>query len=421
MLNKINTIFQHSARSLKVAVFLAFKGFVRANIGVTLLTVLILILVALNLLFVPGLLSGLVASANNKLIDTYCSDLIVQAKGSNNQGYKINHVGDLMTAIQSIDGVDSVTARNNIGANIQFEDKTGQDRKVDVSILAIMPKNEKSVFDIHNTLIEGSYLDDRDRDQIILGVQVAGNDRPNLEFYTRSLRSVHAGDKVTVRYGTGINKQYTVKGIFKTDFIQTDFQAQITELEYESMVPGARETATNLNVKLADKANVAEITRRISMFDNTLEYQTWEDNAGLVNSMTTSFQLINRILDIVNTLVAGITIFIVTYVDVINKRRQIGIQRAIGIKKHAIIVSYLLRALCYVIAGLLLSWLLFENVIIPLETSHPFYFPFGAVYINLSMPLLIRTSVLLLIVSLVAALIPVWLTTRIKIMDAIWG
>ena len=60
-------------------------------------------------------------------------------------------------------------------------------------------------------------------------------------------------------------------------------------------------------------------------------------------------------------------------------------------------------------------------VIMPFEASHPFDFPFGAVYLSLEMPLLIRTSALLLVVSLVAAFIPVMLITRIKILDAIWG
>lgn len=157
------------------------------------------------------------------------------------------------------------------------------------------------------------------------------------------------------------------------------------------------------------------------MFNSDVDFQTWQENAGIVNSMTTSFQLINSILDVVNALVAGITIFIVTYVDVINKRRQIGIQRAIGIKNHAIILSYLLRALCYVIVGLIAARLLFRFVIVPFEASHPFYFPFGAVYLALEIPLLIRTSLMLLVVSIVAALIPVLLITRIKILDAIWG
>jgi len=137
--------------------------------------------------------------------------------------------------------------------------------------------------------------------------------------------------------------------------------------------------------------------------------------------MTTSFNLINDILEVVNALVAGITIFIVTYVDVINRRRQIGILRAIGIKTRPIIYSYLLRALFYVAIGLFLSWLLFNHVITPLEVNHPFHFPFGPVFFTRDFTLLVHMVILLSAVSLIAAFIPVWLVMRIKLLDAIWG
>lgn len=408
-------------KSLKVAVFLAFKGIVRANIGVTILTVLILILVALNLMFVPGLINGIVVSANDKLINTYSSHLVIEAQGLKDQGYKITHVKDLLTAIESISGVEAAAPRNAAGTNISFKDDSNEERKINCMTYGIMPEQEMKVFEVSDWLVEGSYLDDRDRDKILLGIQLAGADQSDVELYTHSLRYVHAGDKVTVTYNNGYMKQYTVKGIFRTRFIQTDLQAFITQLEYESIIPGTHDTASELHVRLDNNADPLEIMRRIAMFNSGVDFQTWQQNAGIVNSMTTSFQLINSILDMVNALVAGITIFIVTYVDVINKRRQIGIQRAIGIKNHAIILSYLLRALCYVIVGLLIARALFRWVIIPFEASHPFYFPFGAVYLSLEMTLLIHTTLLLLIVSLVAALVPVMLITRIKILDAIWG
>jgi putative ABC transport system permease protein len=163
------------------------------------------------------------------------------------------------------------------------------------------------------------------------------------------------------------------------------------------------------------------VIERIKTFKENLDFQTWEQTAGIVNSMTTSFFLINQILDMVNALVAGITIFIVTYVDVVNRRRQIGILRAIGIKTVPIISSYLLRALLYVVIGLIMAWLLFLYVIIPLEASHPFHFPFGPVFLTVDLELLFRTAALLSVVSLAAAFIPVWLVMRVKIMDAIWG
>jgi putative ABC transport system permease protein len=179
--------------------------------------------------------------------------------------------------------------------------------------------------------------------------------------------------------------------------------------------------ATAVHVKLKNGASSRDVIESVKMFRDDLEFQTWEQNAGIVNSMTTSFSIINEIINFVNALVAGITIFIVTYVDVVNRRRQIGILRAIGIKGIPIICSYLLRALFYVLIGLTISWLVFTYAVIPYETGNPFYFPFGPAFIVSDFPLLVRTAIMLSIVSLVAAFIPVWLVMRTKIMDAIWG
>jgi putative ABC transport system permease protein len=404
--------------SLRVAAFLAVKSIVRGNIGVTLLTILILILIALNLLFVPGLSNGLVMSANEQLINNYSSNVIINPRGRDTQ---INHVAYLIEQTESLNGVVAATARNNTGAILKYKDNQGDERRINTTIYGSMPEKEKKVFEVSSYLIEGTSLEPRDRNQILLGIQLAGADDQSVELYARSLRQVHAGDKVTVTYSNGVVREYKVKGIFRTGFIQTDLQAFISDVEYESVIPSADDMASSIHVKLKDNVASEEIIARMKKFRDDVEFQTWEQNAGIVNSMTTSFYLINEIINMVNALVAGITIFIVTYVDVINRRRQIGILRAIGIKAYPIISSYLVRALFYVFVGLIVSWLLFVYIIMPLESDHPLHFPFGPVFLTFNFPLLCRTAVMLSATSLVAAFIPVWLVLRIKIMDAIWG
>ncbi len=404
--------------SLRVTFFLARKSIMRSNIGVTLLTIFILVLIALNLLFVPALLNGLVTSANDQVITNYSSHIIVNPRGHDTQ---IVHVDDLIRQIESIDGVSAATARNSIVSVMKYKNKQGDEWRLNCTVYGIMPEREKRVFDVSRYLIEGSYLEPRDRNQILLGVQLAGSDDESVELYARSLRHVHAGDKVTVSFGNGLVKEYKVKGIFRTGFISTDLQAHISELEFEEVMPSARETATSVNVKLKDDAASKQVIEKINTLRADLDFQTWEQNAGIVNSMTTSFQIINEIINFVNALVAGITIFIVTYVDVVNRRRQIGILRAIGIKGMPIISSYLVRAMFYVIIGLIFSWILFVYAVIPYEEGNPFYFPFGPVFFTSDFPLVVRTAIILSAVSLVAAFIPVWLVMRTKIMDAIWG
>jgi putative ABC transport system permease protein len=400
-------------KSLRVATFLALKSIVKGNVGIIVLTIFMLILVTMNLLFVPGLIDGANVSMNSILVKTYSGDIIIGPEGDKTV---INHVEDLITRIESIDGVVAASARNDINAYIEFEDK-----RVSRVVTAIDPAREKEVFEVSKSLIEGKYLDTRDRDQILLGVQVAGGDCEDIELYSSSLRHVHAGDKVVVTYSNGLEKQYTVKGIFDTGFIQTDLQAFVTELEFNSVMPNMYDKASSVRVKLEEGADPQRVIERIASMGNNLEFQTWEETAGLVKSMTESFILINQILNVVNYLVAGITVFIVTYVDVVNRRRQIGIQRAIGIKSHSITVSYLIRALFYAIIGLIIGILLFKYVIIPVEARHPFEFPFGPAYLTTQPSYTARMAFILLVVSLTAAFIPVWRVMRIKILDAIWG
>lgn len=400
-------------KSLRVAAFLALKSIARGNVGIVILTILMLILVTMNLLFVPGLINGATVSMNTILVKTYSGDIIIEPEGDKTV---INHVDELIAGIESINGVVAASARNEINAYIEFEnDRVGR------VVTGIEPSRDKAVFDISESLIEGKYLDSRDRGEILLGIQIAGADHEDIELYSSSLRHVHAGDKVVVTYSSGIKKQYTVKGIFDTGFIQTDLQAFVTELEFNSVMPNMNNKATSIRVKLEENVAPEMIIERIARLRDGLDFQTWDETAGLLESMTESFVLINQILNVVNYLIAGITVFIVTYVDVVNRRRQIGIQRAIGIKSHSITISYLIRALFYAIVGLIIGILAFKYVIVPMEARHPFEFPFGPAYLTTKPAYTARMAFILLVVSLVAAFIPVWRVMRIKILDAIWG
>lgn len=400
-------------RSLRVACLLAFTSVTKGNFRIALLTMLILILVALNLVFVPGLLDGLAWGANDKLINTYSSDIVIESGGSS---HYISNVDQLLTEIEQIKGVEAVTARNYLGAEIEYEGKY-----LGAAVYGVNPDTEKEVFTIADSIVEGSYLDADDVDTIVLGIQIAGADNPELELYARSLQSVHAGDTVTVTYTNNMKKNYTVKGIFYTEFIQTDLQSYVSNTEFDTVAPYLVNNASVIYVKTSEDADSEEIISRIMSTSEELRITTWEDHAGLVDSMTESFKIIEIIIDTVNLLVAGITVFIVTYIDVAHRKRQIGIQRAIGITPAAITISYVIRAIFYAVVALALAMLIYKFGIIPLEARYPFHFPFGDVFLQISPFVLIRTALLLFAVSVISALLPVRGVIRTKIIDAIWG
>lgn len=400
-------------RSFRVALFLVPKSILRGNLGITALTVGMLTIVAVNLLFVPGLIDGIINSSNTIMIQNYSSDLIVE---SQTKSRLIINPNEIRRNIENLKGVHSATVRNITTATIKYNNEI-----VSCSVVGIDPETEREVFQIHNYLVEGDYLDRRDKRYVLLGAQIAGMDNRNLELYSSSLKYVHAGDDVEIHFSNGVKRKYTVKGIFHTGFIQSDIQALITNSEFYDIEPAMKNKATSIRVKLETGASGDIIANQIINLNDDLKVKRWSELAGIIQSMTDSFRVINQILNLINILIAGITIFIVTYVDLINRRRQIGIQRAIGIKTHVIVLSYLLRALFYAIVGVIVGYLIYSYIIIPLELKKPFIFPFGPAYLSTSTVIVVRTILLVVIVAIIASVIPVFRLMRKSIIESIWG
>ena len=403
--------------SVKVAVFLAFKSMTRGDWRVLLLTISMLILVYLNLVFTPALLAGAVQDINEKTRDTLSGDIVVQS-----DNYPVIFGAQQMVSRTSqIFGVAGACARNSLGAEIRH-----QGERFITAIYAIDPAQDSGVFDISEKIVDGSYLEAGDRDQVLLGVQIAGNDWEELELYASSLKTVHAGDKVTIYYGSDLGKEYTVKGRFFTEFVQSDIRAYITEDEFETLVPQMKDRATSIHVKLkphVDRESVMEQIQSIRILGirQPLKFQTWEDALGVMRSMTKSFDQIIAILRTIALIVAAITIFIVTYVDLVNKRRQIGIERAIGITSVSIVSSYVIRAVIYAVLSILAAALIFVYVVVPIEALYPFHFPFGDVLLPVDVSYLTSSGLILCAVAVASAFVPAWQTIRTKIIDAIWS
>jgi putative ABC transport system permease protein len=401
--------------SLKVASFMALKSLRRGDFRVLLLTVSMLILVYLNLVFTPSLLAGAVQKINDKTRNTISSDIVFQASGEIPLIYPAQ---EFVSYIESLDGVEAVCARNSLGAEIRHVNE-----RFTTAVYAIDPVKDSHVFGISEAVIEGEYLEPGDIGQIFLGVQVAGADREDLELYSSSLKTVHAGSKVTVDYVNGVEKEYTVKGVFFTEFVQGDIRAYVTEDDYRTTVPSQlQNTATGVYVKLEKGADRSQVVQQVmQVAPGLLKYQTWEDALGALRSMTRSFDQIIVILRTTALIVAAITIFIVTYVDLVNKRRQIGIERAIGITSTSIVLSYVIRAAVYAAFGILAAALIFRYVVVPIEGQHPFHFPFGNVMLAVDVHELTTSAFILCGVAIVSAFVPAWQTVRTKIIDAIWS
>jgi putative ABC transport system permease protein len=123
----------------------------------------------------------------------------------------------------------------------------------------------------------------------------------------------------------------------------------------------------------------------------------------------------------IGLIVAAIVMFIVIYINVVHKKRQIGILRAIGISRSVVYGSYLIQSFLFAILGIIIGGLLFGYGLMPYFKSHPIDLSIGQVSLLID-PVNVRNSVIgILLAAVLAGIIPVVNIVRQSIIKAIWG
>jgi putative ABC transport system permease protein len=402
-----------AGRSARVALFLASRAIRRGNLGVTVMTILVLLLIYCDLLFVPSLIQGAVDKIELQLVETLTGDIqIVPAHGDRD----IADVGAYLADIRATGGVAAATATYRIGTEIGHGDESNV-----WSVDAIDPESYAAVFRTPSDLAEGTALDPVGEAQILLGMQIAGAGNGRLRGYATSLKTVHAGDDVAVRLTTGRSVTAHVEGIFDNQFYLSDLKAYVTQRWAEELLPAIHDRATVIYVRAAPGSDADRILGRLGELRPNVSLHTSAEIGGPIKDEVETFDLINEILRTITLFVALATIFIVTYVDLVGRRRQIGIERAIGITPAALILSYVFKAIAYAVVAIGLGCLAFLFVVVPIVARHPFQFPFGAAALGVRADELWRNAAILTVVAAISASIPAWRSVRMRILDAIWS
>ena len=409
-------------KDCKIAFFLAYKSIARGNKAVIFLVVFIMSLAFINLIFVSGILNGFIVTIAKQVKTYYTANIVVNPQEEPIKKDYIIHVNELQEQIESMPGVVATARHYKLAGTLSFDkNKNGKLKFISAEILGIDPDKEKLINNAYQKVVDGYYLDELDRDEILIGAEIAGGEYGGLDFL--SLGGVKAGDKINITFGNGIYKTYRVIGILQTNLDFVDMGAYISSKEAESVL-SVYNNASQILVKLKD--GVSEETENdyqneIKKLAPNLEIRKWTDYMGSLKDISKSFNSIALMVGIIGLTVAAITIFIMIYINVVNKRRQIGILKAIGIKQNIIILSYIFQAMFYSVLGVIIGLFLIFSLIGPYFIRNPIKLPMGDVGLALENNAVILGIVSLILASVIAGLIPSWNAARENILKAIWG
>jgi putative ABC transport system permease protein len=254
---------------------------------------------------------------------------------------------------------------------------------------------------------------------ILLGISIAGSPGDS----SNNLGGVQVGDTVRLTYPNNIQKEYIVKGVFQTREMSADRMAFVTRDEMIAILGGQAFTdrANQILVKFSPAFSEKIVLADLRSLDINGAVKSWQEYGGSVGSVVSSFDMIASLISAISLVVVAIVMFIVIYINVVNRKRQIGILRAIGINRRIILYSYLFQAIFYAVIGMTVGGLLFQFGIRPYFDLNPINLPIGQVRLSVN-PVTVGIGVLGIIAAAVfAGIIPALTITRQTIIKSIWG
>lgn len=408
---------------IKVGTFLALRQVRHASFLTTALIISVMTLTFLNLVVVNGILVGLVkTNANNKF---YSGDVIVSPLREKSF---IERSADIVRMAEAQNGVVAVSARYIESGRLEANYKTRL-RQTDLindaggQIVGINPDDEDMVTQLSSKIIEGSYLEEGDYDQILVGSDLlfkyAQIDSPGV----KTLRDTEAGSKVRLVIGD-IEREVTIKGVVKAKVGEVDSRIFMIDNQLRSLINRFDYNVDEISIRLEPGADASVVKQALidAGFDKKAKVLLADEaKPKFLQDVEKTFGLMGNLIGSIGLVVASITIFIVIFVNALTRRKFIGILKGIGISSRAIEFSYVIQSLFYAGCGTLIGLFVVYGILKPYIDVNPINFPFsdGILFVPISGTML--RVLTLMITTIIAGYLPAKLIVRQNTLNAILG
>lgn len=395
----------------KVSFFLASRSIARGNKGITIFTVFVLTLIFVQLVLFSSILAGVTLKFNELMVNYQTGNVVVEPKEEERY---IEDASALQKKIESLPQIVGTSARLKATGNFRYKEK-----EIGGTVYGIDPADEAFVTGLEGAVISGEFLSRPDRGEIILGREVSGGFGALME--SRSLGDVEVGDIIELTV-SGKTREFRVKGIYTTLFFMADAGAYISRADMEDMLDiEGRDLAQEIAIKTT--AGTDEYETRTSLLSLGIKenIRTWHEFAGILRLIENTLGLVRNIMNAIGLLIAFVIIFVVIYVNIVNKKRQIGVQKAIGIEQNVIVASFVLQAMLYAGTGIIFGYAFMRFGLVPYTVSHPIQVPLGAMSLRLDDAEAANRAFLLFLASIVGSVIPAYKLAQKDLLDLIWG
>ena len=430
---------------MRIGAMLGWKQVRYTSVWTTLMIIAIMTLTFLNLVAVSGILEGLIVGGNRANEKLYTGGVFIRDLPEEDYIIKTQQI---IKTLEVTPGVESISPRYITSTVLEANSLLRRDfdapaDTVPTSLAGINPDDEEFTTGFSDSLIEGEMLNPSESGYIIIGASLLRK-YSSFDDLFEPLEDVFIGDVIKVSVSnqniqelTGpdgsINQddistrsvqEFVVKGILDSKVGEVSARVFITESDFRRITGRTSLNADEIAVRVADGVSHQSVKATLvdAGFDRYAKIQTAQEAIPkFLSDIQTTFGILGNIIGSIGIIVASITIFIVIYINAITRRKYIGILKAIGIHRPAIIFAYILQAMLYAAIGAAIGFALVYLVMVPGIEANPIDFPFADGVLVAPLGGTLLRMLALFIVTAIAGFIPAWLVVRQNTLNSILG
>ena len=341
------------------------------------------LMIGLAVVSAVGVLASSLSATNDELVDReFRSDFLVQSPSF--QGFPTK-VGDEMA---EVDGVGTVSRMQGS--------------------VALVKKDQTFVMGVDETFGDIYELDMR------RGTQQMSGDQTILSASTAADLDADVGTSLPMAFPGGQTKDLEVVGIFEDTPITQGVTLPIKVLEDVGM----RRNDSMLSINVAEGADVDEVHDALDAVVEDLPIVTVQDKEGFADLIK---QQVNQLLFMIYGLLAlAVIIAVIGIVNtlglsVIERTREVGLLRAVGLSRRRLRLMITLESIAIAVLGAVLGLAVGLLIGVALRQS------LSEDLTVLSLPLgsLVVFLVIAVVFGVLAAIVPAVRASRMKVLDAI--
>ncbi|CAG1004929.1 MAG: ABC transporter permease [Candidatus Methanoperedens nitroreducens] len=385
---------------LKAAFFYARKDIIKDKKVFFFITAAIIFATA-NIIVVNGFMGGIADDLIDNSIETSVGHLNVYPRDDDRF---IEGIGFKEQKLASMKDLVAFSSRLYAGGTLSLRDIT-----TTVNIIAVDVENERKITKLLEKLDTGSTLEPNDRD-ILISYRLAEDMKADV------------GDHVTLVFENGDSKLYKIKGIIHTGIYELDVDTIFISKTELNQHLGFGDKASIILVKLTDK-DMAEAKKQVFIDElGVSKVKTWvEEIEHIVKSMGAWSEFSNMVIS-VGLIASAISVGVIIFINVVHKRRQIGIMKAIGASNSFVFIVFIIEAGLFAILGVAGGDFLGYYATKYFET-HPFWEPITRTWFRARFYpyLLYNASIVSFGITIIAGIYPALKARKTNIIKAIWG